>query len=132
MSEAIIYHSDLPGVPSAVGPYSPAVSAGGFAFLSGQVPLDPNTGVLVSNDISKQTAQVLDNLAAVLTSLNLTFADVVKTTIFLTDLSHFQTVNALYEDALGGNKPARSTIEVKGLPLGALVEMEMIARLRAA
>lgn len=130
MSEAIIYHSNLPGVPSAVGPYSPAVSAGGFAFLSGQVPLDPNAGVLVSADISKQTAQVLDNLAAVLRSLNLSFADVVKTTIFLTDLSHFQTVNTLYEDALEGNKPARSTIEVKGLPLGALVEMEMIARLR--
>lgn len=132
MSERIIYHSDLPNVPKAVGPYSPAVSAGGFAFLSGQVPLDPNKGSLISTDISEQTTQVLDNLAAVLNSLNLTFADVVKTTIFLTDLSHFQAVNTLYEKKLGNHKPARSTIEVKGLPLGALVEMEMIARLRAS
>lgn len=132
MSGPITYHSDLPNVPKAVGPYSPAVSAGGFVFLSGQVPLDPNSGLLVSADISKQTAQVLDNLAAVLGALNLTFADVVKTTIFLTDLSHFQAVNALYDEALGGYKPARSTIEVKGLPLGALVEMEMVARLRAS
>lgn len=128
MSKHITCHTDLAGVPQAVGPYSPAVSVDNFVFLSGQVPLDPESGSLVGTDISEQTKQVLKNLQAVLNGVGLSFEDVVKTTIFLTDLSHFQTVNALYEQSLGQHKPARSTIEVSGLPLGSLVEMEMIAK----
>jgi 2-iminobutanoate/2-iminopropanoate deaminase len=128
MTNGITCHEALPNVPQAVGPYSPAVTAGDFIFLSGQVPLDPSSGTLVSDNISEQTQQVLQNLESVLSALGTSFNHVVKTTIFLTDLTHFQTVNKLYESALGGHKPARSTIEVKGLPLGALVEMEMIVK----
>lgn len=117
----------LPGAPKAVGPYSPAVRVGTMVYLSGQVGLNPETSQLVGQDIESQTEQVLKNLKAVLAGTGLSFKNVVKTVIFLTDLSHFQTVNKIYGERLEGHKPARSTIQVSALPLGAIVEIEMIA-----
>jgi 2-iminobutanoate/2-iminopropanoate deaminase len=127
MSDRIICYQEIENAPKAVGPYSPVVRAGGMVFLSGQIPLHPTTGQLVGSDIKAQTEQVLANLRAVLTGVGLSFSDVVKTTIFLTDLANFQTVNALYSEALGNHKPARSTIQVSALPREAAVEIEMIA-----
>jgi 2-iminobutanoate/2-iminopropanoate deaminase len=127
MANEIETFQEIPNAPKAVGPYSPVVRAGGMVFLSGQVPIDPSTGQLVGPDITAQTQQVLANLKAVLSHMGLGFKHVVKATIFLTDLAHFQTVNTLYAEALGGHKPARSTIQVSALPLGANVEIEMIA-----
>lgn len=124
------YISDAPNAPAAIGPYSQAVTANGFAYLSGQIPLNPETGALVGPTIEAQTEQVMKNIAAVLHHLGLQFTDLVKTTIFLTDLGHFQTVNGIYEKALGGVKPARSTVQVAALPKGANVEIEVIALLR--
>lgn len=132
MTRSIQCHENITNAPKAVGPYSPAVVAGGMAFLSGQVGLDPMTGQLVGSGIEEQTAQALKNLKAVLVSLGLNFSDVVKTTIFLTDLGHFQTVNKIYGETLGGHKPARSTFQVSALPLGAIVEIEMIALAQSA
>lgn len=123
----INYINDVTTAPKAIGPYSQATSAGTTVFLSGQIPLHPETGTLVEGGIEQQTEQVLRNITAVLTHLKLSFKDVAKTTIFLTDLAHFQTVNAIYERILGGARPARSTIQVAGLPRGALIEIEMIA-----
>lgn len=131
MTKSIALYESLPGAPKAVGPYSPAVRAGGMAFLSGQVGLDPETMQLVGPGIEEQTKQVLKNLGAVLSGLGLSFKDVAKATIFLTDLKNFQAVNAIYGEALGGHKPARSTFQVSALPLGAIVEIEMIALDRA-
>jgi 2-iminobutanoate/2-iminopropanoate deaminase len=121
------YITDAPGAPKAIGPYSQAVVAGNMVFLSGQVPLDPTTGKIESTDIVDQTKQVMRNIEAVLASEALTFKNVVKTTIFLTDLGHFQKVNEVYEAALGAVKPARSTVQVAALPRGAQVEIEMLA-----
>jgi 2-iminobutanoate/2-iminopropanoate deaminase len=117
----------IPGAPKAVGPYSPVVRVGKLVFLSGQVGLNPETSQLVGPGIEEQTKQVLSNLRAVLAGVGLSFENVVKSVIFLTDLSNFQTVNAIYGDALKGHKPARSTIQVSALPLGSIVEIEMIA-----
>ena len=124
------YLNGIPNAPAAVGPYSQAVSANGFLFLSGQIALNPETGQLAGAGIEEQTEQVLKNIHSVLKSQALDFGDVVKTTIFLTDLSNFKTVNGIYEKWLGNYKPARSTIQVAGLPLGAIVEIEMIALLK--
>jgi 2-iminobutanoate/2-iminopropanoate deaminase len=98
-----------------------------MVFLSGQLGINPSTGQLAGSDITSQTEQVLTNIKSVLEHVGLSFSDVVKTTIFLTDLANFQTVNTLYAEALGGHKPARSTIQVSALPLGGIVEIEMIA-----
>lgn len=122
----INYISDAPKAPKAIGPYSQAVVAGGFAFISGQIPLNPESGEM-SVGIQAQTEQVMSNLKGVLDRLNLDFSKVVKATIFLTDLGNFQTVNSIYEKWLGANKPARATIEVSALPKGSEVEIEMIA-----
>jgi 2-iminobutanoate/2-iminopropanoate deaminase len=122
---------NIPGAPKAVGPYSPAVRAGDTYYLSGQVGLNPETMQLVGPGIEEQTSQVLGNLKAVLANLGLSFDDVVKTTIFLTDLGNFQTVNKIYGEALGTHKPARSTIQISALPLGAIVEIEMTAVARS-
>ncbi len=122
---------EVPNAPKAVGPYSPVARAGGMVFLSGQLGLSPDTGELVGSDITSQTEQVLANLKAVLSHVGLSFSDVVKTTIFLTDLANFQVVNTLYSEALGGHKPARSTIQVSALPKGGIVEIEMVALDRA-
>lgn len=124
---SIEYINGIAKAPKAVGPYSQAAKTGNFVFLSGQIALDPETTQLVGPGIEEQTKQVLKNITAVLDSQGLTFKDVVKTTIFLTDLANFKTVNSLYEASLEDSKPARSTIEVAGLPLGAIVEIEMIA-----
>ncbi|ABB32549.1 endoribonuclease L-PSP [Geobacter metallireducens RCH3] len=113
--------------PKAIGPYSQAVKAGGFLFLSGQIPLDPATGEFVPGGIREQTDRVMDNIAAVLAEAGLGFDAVVKTTIFLTDLANFGVVNEVYGSRFSAEPPARSTVEVKGLPRGALVEIEVLA-----
>lgn len=113
--------------PAAVGPYSQAVRVGQFVFTAGQIPLDPKSGQIVSQDISEQTRRVLDNLTAVLKAENLTPGHVVKTTIFLTDLGDFQTVNEIYATYFTDQPPARSTVQVSALPKGARVEIECIA-----
>lgn len=115
--------------PAAIGPYSQAIKAGDLLFCSGQVPIDPKTGELVRGDIAFQTERVLDNLGAVLTAGGASFANVVKTTIFLVDLADFQAVNATYAKRFPGAPPARSTVQVSALPKGARVEIEAIAKL---
>lgn len=122
---------DVPNAPQPVGPYSLAVTAGGFVFTSGQIGLVPETGAMIGAEVTAQTEQVLRNLAAVLDAAGCSFADVVKSTIFLTDLGDFAVVNDLYSRALGDARPARSTIQVAALPKGACVEIEMIAIARS-
>jgi len=113
--------------PAAVGPYSQAVRVGSTIYCAGQIPLDPKSGQIVPGDIGTQTRRVLDNIAAVLRSEGLTFENVAKTTIFLTDLSDFQTVNEIYGSYFKNQPPARSTVQVSALPKGANVEIEAIA-----
>jgi len=117
--------------PAAIGPYSQAIDAGDFVFLSGQVPIDPKTGELVPGDIEAQTERVLDNLAAVLEAAGCSFADVVKTTIYLMDLGDFQVVNATYAKRFSPAPPARATVQVSALPKGSRVEIDAIAKKRA-
>ena len=112
-----------PGAPAVAGPYSPAVRAGDWVILSGQVGFGLD-GKLVDGTIEAQTRQVLANIEAVLADCGVGWAHVARTAIFLTDLGNFGTVNALYEGAIGANRPARSTIGVAALPAGALVEIE--------
>ena len=113
--------------PAAIGPYSQAVRSGRFLFCSGQIPLDPNSGQIVPGDIAAQTRRVLDNIAAVLNAERLTFDNVIKTTIFLTDLADFQAVNEIYGSYFKQAPPARSTVQVSALPKGAKVEIEVVA-----
>lgn len=114
--------------PAAIGPYSQAVAAGAYVFTSGQVGMDPATGKLVDGGIAEQTRRAMANVAAVLAAAGLSFADVVKTTIFLIDMNDFADVNAVYgESFAGGAPPARSTVAVAALPRGARVEIETIA-----
>ena len=113
--------------PSAIGPYSQAVSAGGTVFCSGQVAIDPATGALVEGGVSEQTEQVMKNLEAVLRAAGASFDMVVKTTIFLADLEDFQTVNAIYATRFGDEPPARATVQVSRLPLDVRVEIDAIA-----
>lgn len=112
----------------SVGPYSHAVEAGKFVYLSGQTPIDPNTGKLLEKDISAQTAQCFQNLFAVLSAGGLTPDDVVKVNVFLTDMNDFSAMNEIYAQQFNPPYPARSTIGVAALPLGAKLEIEMIAR----
>lgn len=115
--------------PAAIGPYSQAIVSGDLVFLSGQIPLDPETGELVSGTIEHETERVLDNMRAVLEAAGCTFGDVVKTTIFLTDLGDFAAVNATYAKRFDGKAPpARATVQVSALPKGARVEIEAVAR----
>ncbi|HEY5893886.1 MAG TPA: RidA family protein [Chthoniobacterales bacterium] len=116
-----------PAAPAAVGPYSQAVWTGDMLFAAGQIPLDPATGELVAGGITEQTTRVLENIKAVLAAKGLTFANVVKTTVFLTDLGQFAAMNAVYATYFAEPFPARSTIQVAGLPKGAQVEIEFIA-----
>ena len=116
-----------PAAPAAIGPYSQAIRAGTLVFTSGQIPLDPATGQMVTGDLAAETRRVLDNLAAVLAAAGVGFADVVKTTIYLTDMADFAAVNALYAERFSGAPPARSTVQVARLPKDARVEIEMIA-----
>src|SRR5271165_3540962 len=115
--------------PSAIGPYSQGISAqaGRLVFLSGQIPLDPKTGELVAGDISVQTARVMENLGAVLRAASLGFDDVVRCTIYLTELSEFSAVNAVYGRYFAASPPARATVQVSALPRGARVEIDAIA-----
>ncbi len=113
-----------PNAPAVAGPYSPAVRAGDWIVLAGQVPLDPATGMLVAGDASAQAQQVLANIVAVLTDCGAQLTDVAKTTVFVTDLGDFGAVNDVYAAAFGDHRPARSTVQVAALPAGAKVEIE--------
>jgi 2-iminobutanoate/2-iminopropanoate deaminase len=114
--------------PAAVGPYAQAVAAGPYLFASGQIALDPATGQLVDGDAAAQTRQVMANVAAVLAAAGLAFADIVKTTIFLTDMADFAAVNTAYGACFeGGPVPARSTVAVTALPRGSAVEIDVVA-----
>ena len=113
--------------PKAVGAYSQAVRAGGFLFLSGQIPLDPTTGQLVSGDVATQTRRVMDNLRGVLQGAGSALEQVVKVTIYLVDMDDFAVVNQTYAEYFPDAKPARATVAVKALPRGASVEIDMIA-----
>jgi 2-iminobutanoate/2-iminopropanoate deaminase len=115
------------GAPKAIGPYSQAIRAGQLLFLSGQVPLDPATGQLIGGDIAAQTRRVMDNLGAVLHAAGLSFADVVRTTIFLADINDFAAVNEVYGSYFSAPAPARATVEVARLPKDARVEIDAIA-----
>ena len=116
------------GAPRAVGPYSQGIRCGGFVFTSGQIPIDPTTGKLVEGGIGEQTKRVLENLRAVLGAAGAAYDDVVKATIYLTDMADFATVNTIYASYFGATPPARSTVQVAGLPLGASVEIDLVAR----
>jgi len=113
--------------PKAIGPYSQAVRAGNMVFLSGQIPLDPRSGEMVSADIVKETDRVLDNLKAVLEAAGLGFEHVVRTTIFLIEMADFPKVNETYAKRFSGTFPARATVQVSALPKGARVEIDAIA-----
>ena len=113
--------------PAAIGPYSQAVRAGGFVFLSGQIPLDPATGEMVTGAIEGQTQQVMKNLEAVLTAAGTSFDKVVRATIYLTDLGDFAKVNAIYGERFPNHSPARATVQVAALPRGANVEIDLVA-----
>lgn len=117
--------------PEPIGPYSQAIRVGSLLFCSGQVPLDPATGQMNNATIEDETKQVLSNLLAVLQAAGATWANVAKTTIFLSNLADFATVNKLYETAIGTARPARSTIQVAALPRASKVEIECIAYLGA-
>ncbi len=113
--------------PAAIGPYSQAKIVGNLLFTAGQIPLVPETMEMVTGSIEAQTQQVMKNLSAVLAAANTGWDRVVKTTVFLTDMGDFAAFNAVYEKAIGGAKPARSTVQVAALPRGAKVEIELIA-----
>ena len=116
--------------PKAIGPYSQAIETDGMVFVSGQIPLDPATGKLIAGDIEAQAARVLDNVAAILDAAGSDLAGVVKTTVYLVDLADFARVNAVYGGYFAETPPARATVQVSALPLGARVEIDAIARIR--
>jgi 2-iminobutanoate/2-iminopropanoate deaminase len=118
---------DTTNAPKAIGPYSQAVKAGELLFLSGQIPLDPATGILVSGGIEEQAKQVFRNIQGILAEGGFVVEEVVKTTVFLKDLKDFDAVNRLYADFFAAPFPARACVEVAALPKGALVEIEAIA-----
>jgi 2-iminobutanoate/2-iminopropanoate deaminase len=114
--------------PKAIGPYSQAIAAGNLIFTSGQIPLDPATQQMIEGDVRAQTERVMQNLEAVLAAAGATFANVVKSTIFLADLGDFAVVNEVYGKRFPSNPPARSTVQVAALPKGARVEIDLIAQ----
>ena len=113
--------------PKAIGPYSPAVRAGQMVFISGQVPIDPATGNLVDGDIAAQTRRVFDNLGALLKAAGLSYANVVRTTVFLADMNDFAAMNQTYATFFSEPYPARSTVQVSRLPKDARIEIDVIA-----
>jgi len=113
--------------PAAIGPYSQAIRAGGFLFLSGQIPLDPATGALVSGGIADQTRRVFDNLGAILTAAGVSFDHVVKTTVYLADMNEFAAMNEIYATYFKSPAPARATIQAARLPRDVRVEIDLIA-----
>lgn len=121
------YHTDR--APEAIGPYSQATSADRWLFTSGQIGIDPATGEIVEGGFEAQAKQVLINLSQVLANAGCTFSDVVKSTVYVSDMADFPVLNALYGEAMGAHRPARSTVQAGALPKGALVEIDLIARL---
>ena len=124
MSKDII---ETQNAPAAVGPYSQAVKAQGLLYISGQLPLEPATGVMVENDMQTQTRRVLDNLQQILEAAGSSLEQTLKVSIFLTDMQQFSVVNDVYATYFSSNPPARACVEVSALPKGALVEMEAVA-----
>ena len=124
MSKKQIQTSDA---PAAIGPYSQAIQAGDFIFYSGQIPLNPESGVIVEGGIVEQTRQVMANMKAILKASGRDFSDIVKTTIYLTDLADFATVNEIYGEAFTEVPPARACVQVAALPKGSAVEIDWIA-----
>jgi len=124
MSRTVV---SAPSAPKAIGPYSHAIDAAGLIFCSGQTPIDPATGELIEGDIGAQTRRVLQNLQAVLEAANLSLGAIVKTTVFLMDMADFAAMNAVYPEFFPSAPPARSTVQVAGLPKGARVEIEAVA-----
>lgn len=116
-----------PNAPGAIGPYSQAVKAGGFLYVSGQLPIDPATGAFAGDDAAAQTRQSLTNLKAIVTEAGMTLADVVKVNVFLKDMGDFAAMNAVYGEFFTENFPARAAVEVARLPKDALVEIECVA-----
>ena len=116
--------------PKAIGPYSTATMTDGLCFLSGMIPVDPATGKLAAQDVGGQARQVFENIKTVLGELELSPADILKTTVFLTDLGTFGAVNEIYAEYFGPDYPARSCVQVSALPMGALVEVEAVASLK--
>jgi len=123
VSLEIVHTADA---PAAIGPYSQGVVANGFLFTAGQIAIDPKSGQVITGDVRVQTERVMTNLAAVIGTVNATWKDVVKTTIFLHDMNDFPAVNEVYGRALGDARPARSTVQVSALPRGVLVEIEAV------
>ncbi|MFZ1986149.1 MAG: Rid family detoxifying hydrolase [Desulfatitalea sp.] len=122
--------SDIPDAPKAVGPYSQLSIAGDTIYLSGQLPLDPKTGKLVVGTIEEQTEQIFNNIEAVLKGVGLGLSDVARSSVYLTDMSKFPNMNAIYTKRFGDHKPARETIGVSALALGAAIEITVIAHKR--
>jgi 2-iminobutanoate/2-iminopropanoate deaminase len=120
-----VVHTDK--APAAIGPYSQGVIANGFLFTAGQIALDPASGQVITGGVAEQTERVLKNLTAVLESAGTSWANVLKTTVFLQDMKDFPTVNEVYARMVGEARPARSTVAVSGLPRGVLVEIEAVA-----
>lgn len=116
--------------PKAIGPYSQGIQVGDFIFLSGQIPVDPQTNEVVEGDIVAQTNQVMKNIKAILESKDLTLEHIVKTTIFISDMNQFPMINDEYSKHLGNHRPARSTVEVSRLPKDVLIEIEVIATVK--
>ncbi len=127
MNVRIVHTEDA---PAAIGPYSQAVVAGNFLFTAGQIAIDPATGQIVQGDVTAQTERVMRNLAAVLETAGATWSDVVKTTVYLQDMADFPRVNDVYGRVIGDARPARSTVQVAGLPRGVLVEIDAVAIVR--
>lgn len=125
MGKKIIINTEK--APKAIGPYEQAIRVDNLLFTSGQIPVDPYSGEIISEDIVLQTEQVIENIRAILEVGGSSLNNVIKTTIFLKDISDFNQVNSVYEKYFGENKPARSCVEVSALPKGALIEMEAIA-----
>ncbi len=115
--------------PAAIGPYSQAIRVDGWLFASGQIPIDPATGDLLDGSVAEQTAQVIRNLEAVLAAAGATLEDVVKTTVFLSDMGRFAEMNEVYAEYFGDHRPARSTVQAAALPKYVDVEIDVIARL---
>jgi len=113
--------------PAPIGPYNQAVNAGGFLFVSGQIPMNPSTGEIISSDIKAEAKQVMENISAILSEAGVGFGDVVKTTIFLTDMQSFAQVNEVYGSYFTDQFPARETVQVAGLPKNVNVEISVIA-----
>ena len=120
-------HTDT--APAAIGPYSQATIAGGFLFTAGQIALDPATGQIVPGDVIAQTERVMENLNAILKHNGVSWANVAKTTVFLQDMADFPKMNEVYARVLGDARPARSTVQVAGLPRGVLVEIDAVVAL---